>query len=227
MKNTTTEKLLQNNNPDKIIKTLSPYLTEQRKSRIESVLQHRLESITLAVEHPSDINNALASIRTCEALGIATIHIISPEQDTQYIHSITKSAFYWVNIIFHNHLKDFLVVMKHEKRIITGATINAEKKLSEISIEKPICILIGNEKRGLSREAKSACDILFSIPMCGMVESLNLSVAAAISLFDVSERKRAQLKNKTDLSENMAQKLRAKYYLNSVDVRLAVSLLCA
>ena len=114
--------------------------------------------------------------------------------------------------------------MKNEKRVIAGAIIHAEKKLSELKIDKPICILIGNEQRGLTHEAKNACDILFSIPMCGMVESLNLSVAAAISLFDLTQRKRMTLKNNTDLSITTEKKLRAKYYLNSVEARLAVNL---
>lgn len=225
MKNHIITQLAQKNSPDNIIKALSPYLTDQRKARIESVLQHRLDGITLAIEHPADINNALAAVRTCEALGVATMHIISAQHDARHIDTITKSAFYWVNIICHKNLSDFLLVMKNEKRILAGAVINSDRKLSDVSIDISICILIGNEQRGLTAEAKNACDLLFSIPLCGMLESLNLSVAAAISLFDVTERKRVALKNKTDLSEMAAQKLRAKYYLNSVDVRLAQGLL--
>src|SRR3990167_7828231 len=199
MKNSIIGQLAQENSPDNIIKALSPYLTDQRKARIESVLQHRLESITLAIEHPADINNALAAVRTCEALGVATIHIISAQHDARHIDVITKSAFYWVNINCHKNLSDFLKLMKNEKKILAGAVINSEKKLSAVPIDQPICILIGNEQRGLTTEAKNACDLLFSIPMCGMLESLNLSVAAAICLFDVTERKRTSLKNKTDL----------------------------
>lgn len=225
MRNTAAEKLLQKYHSKKIGETLAPYLTEQRKARIESVLQHRLNSITLAIENPADINNALAAIRTCEALGISTIHIISPEHNARYIKTITKSACYWVNIVCHQQLTNFLALMQQEKRIIAGAVLNAEKKLSDISIEKSLCILVGNEKRGLSADALSACDFLFSIPMCGMLDSLNLSVAAAISLYDTSQRKRAQLHNKTDLSEKIADDLRAAYYLNSVDIRLAAQLL--
>ena len=224
MRNHIIEQILLKQSPEKIIDALSPYLTDQRKARIEAVLQHRIESITLAIEHPADINNALAAVRTCEALGIATIHIISPQHHAQYINSITKSAFYWVNIVMHKTLSDFLPQMKKEKRIIAGAVLQTQKKLATLSIDQPLCILIGNEQRGLTDDAKKACDILFSIPMCGMVESLNLSVAAAIAVFDLTERKRAQLQNKTDLSLHAANQLRAKYYLNSVDIRLATHL---
>lgn len=225
MKNKIIDQLLIQHDAQKITRLLSPYLTQQRKAKIDAVIQHRLDSITLAIEHPADINNALAAVRTCEALGIATIHIISPQYHAQYISSITKSAFYWINIIRHESLSDFLIAMQSEKRILAGAVIDAEKKLGGITLTRPLCILIGNEQRGLTTEAKQACDFLFSIPMCGMLESLNLSVAAAICLFDLSERKRQQLKNKTDLSEITAEKLKAKYYLNSVESRLAIHLL--
>lgn len=225
MKNQIIDQLLIDHDAQKIIRLLSPYLTDQRKAKIDAVIQNRIESITLAIEHPADINNALAAVRTCEALGIATIHIISPQYHAQYISSITKSAFYWVNIIRHESLSAFLSAMKAENRIVAGAVIDADKKLGAIELQHPLCILIGNEQRGLTEEARKACDFLFSIPMCGMLESLNLSVAAAICLFDLSERKRKQLKTKTDLSTSTVEKLKAKYYLNSVESRLAIHLL--
>ncbi|PIZ04975.1 MAG: hypothetical protein COY58_01535 [Gammaproteobacteria bacterium CG_4_10_14_0_8_um_filter_38_16] len=225
MKNKIAQSLFEKYACSHIINTLLPFITDQRKARIESVIQYRLDSITLALENPADINNALACVRTCEALGVSTIHIISPEHDARYIHTITQSAFYWVEIIFHPHLQHFLQAMKNENRIIAGAVLNANTPLSALSIEKPLCLLIGNEHRGLSDEAKAQCDYIFSIPMCGMIDSFNLSVAAAISLFDVTQRKRLQLKNKTDLNEKTATHLRAKYYLNSVSARAASELL--
>ncbi len=225
MKNKLCEQLFYQHNPDKIIKILSPYLSDHRKSRIDAVIQHRLNSITLAIENPADINNALACVRTSEALGLSTVHIISPEHDARYINPITQCAFYWVDIVFHDTFESFLKMMKVENRIIAGAVVNAEKTVSTMPIEKPLCILIGNEKRGLSDQAKKACNILFTIPICGMIDSLNLSVAAAIALFDVTQRKRSALQNQTDLSAESAQQLRAKYYLNSVEVRLATQLL--
>lgn len=225
MKNKIAEQLFEKNDAAYIIKTLSPFITDQRKIRIESVLQYRLTSITLAIEHPADINNALACVRTCEVLGISTIHIISAEHDARFIHTITQSAFYWVDIIFHSDLSSFIAAMKRENRQIAGAVVNAQKIISDVSVSAPLCLMIGNEQRGLTDEAKSACDILFSIPMCGMIDSFNLSVAAGIALFDVTQRKRMLLKNKTDLSAPIVTHLRAKYYLNSVSARVASELL--
>lgn len=225
MKNKSCEQLFYQYAPEQIIKTLSPYLSDHRKLRIDNVILHRLNGITLAIEHPADINNALACVRTSEALGLEAVHIISPEHDARYINPITQCAFYWVDIIFHDSLESFLKIMKNENRLIAGAVVNETKTLSTVPVEKPLCILIGNEKRGLSDQAKKACDFLFTIPICGMIDSLNLSVAAAIALFDVTQRKRSAMQKQTDFSAESAQQLRAKYYLNSVEMRLATQLL--
>lgn len=208
-----------------ITKTLKPFVTEHRAARIESVITHRLESISLAMESPSDLNNALAAIRTSEALGISTVHIISAERDATLVRDVTKGAFYWVNIQFHETFEAFLSMIQSEKKRLAGAIVNAKKMLSMVPVHAPLCILMGNETRGLSEAARNACDIPFSIPLCGMTESLNLSVAAAISLFDVSQRKRALLNNQTDLSENKISHLRAEFYLKSVSPRLAKNVL--
>ncbi len=210
---------------DVITEKLAPFITDNRKARIESVITYRLDSISLAIESPSDLNNALAAIRTCEALGISTIHIISAERDASFIHGVTMGAFYWVTILFYKTLNEFLTQIKCENKLLAGAIINAESNLSDIPIQQPLCLLMGNEQRGLSIEAKSACDFLFSIPMCGMTESFNLSVAAAISLFDLSQRKRVALKNKTDLTNNSIKTMRAQFYLQSVSPRLIKNLL--
>lgn len=225
MKNDLCKQLFQDHKPDKIIKALSPYLTDKRKLKIDKVIQARIHGITLALENPADINNALASVRTCEGLGVATIHIICAQHDARYVRPITQSAFYWVDIIFHNSLTEFINIIKQEKYLIAGAAVESNQSICELNINQPLCLLLGNEKEGLSEAAKNACDILFTIPMHGMVDSFNLSVAAAISLFDVTQRKRSQMKNKMDLSSQQEQNLRAKYYLNSVNTKMAKQLL--
>lgn len=224
MKNQNHGELIKQYGSETIIRLLAPYITEKRKQRIESVLNHRLESIQLAIEAPSDINNALAAVRTCEALGISKIHLIQPEGDAIAARKVTQGAIYWVDILLHNTLHDFLAFIKKEDYLIAGGVVTAEQPLSSIPIKKPVCLLIGNEQRGLSQEAQAACDIQYRIPMCGMSESLNLSVSAAISLYDLISRKRQQQKL-SDLKQSERLAYQAKYYLNSVEDRLITGLL--
>ena len=80
--------------------------------------------------------------------------------------------------------------------------------------------MVGNEHRGLSQACIDELDYPYTIPMCGMTESLNLSVSAAISLYDVAQRKRSTLSQPGDLNSSEFQQEQARYYLNSVNQRL-------
>lgn len=211
--------------PEKTIQALEPYLTEARKTRIEAVICERLSSLHLAVESPSDIHNALAAVRSAEAFGIYHIHIIAPEGDVQKNNGVTKGSAYWVKMHWHENLDDFLKFLHSENILLAGAVVDADITISALPITQKICILFGNEHRGLSQKARENCKLLFKIPMYGMVESFNLSVAASISLYDLSSRKREFLSGKSDLNLQEQTDLRAHYYLQSVDQRLAQALL--
>jgi tRNA (guanosine-2'-O-)-methyltransferase len=211
---------LKQHGAEHVIKSLEPFILPPRQQRIHDVLDRRLNSIQLAIESPLDINNALATVRSSECLGLSRVHIISPEPDIGGIHLITQGAFYWINILLYDTLDDFLSVMRKEGRLLAGATVNATTPLSTVPIEQPLCLILGNEQTGLSAAAQAACDFCYSIPMTGMSESLNLSVAAAISLYDTTQRKRHHLNANGDLPPTEHQYLKASYYLNSVNQRL-------
>ncbi len=212
-------------NSEKILTLLEPYVTSARQKRIDEVIQSRLNSIHLAIESPSDIHNALAAVRSAEAFGIYHIHIIAPEGDVTRNNGVTKGSAYWVNIHWYENLEEFLSYIRAENIVLAGALVDATERVSSLPIKQTLCVLFGNEHRGLSEKARENCTHPFKIPMYGMVESFNLSVAASISLYDLSSRKREFLSGKVDLSEQQQQNLRAQYYLQSVDQRLAHGLL--
>ena len=210
---------------DHVVETLEPFVSESRKQRINAVIDSRLHSIQLAIECPSDINNALAAVRTCEAMGIGHIHIINPEGHATSIRPVTQGAFYWVDLHFHQSLSAFLTELRKTPVLLAGGSLRATHGIAGTAIDQPLCIIVGNEQRGLSPEAENACDIRYKIPMYGMTESLNLSVSAAISLYDTTTRKRQQLAADGDLNSAEKQTLRAKYYLHSVNQRIVDGLL--
>lgn len=210
-----------------VVEQLAPFINDRRKSKIEAVITNRLQSIQLAIEAPSDINNALAAIRTAEALGISEVHLIEVEGSVHGIRAITQGAFYWVNIRIHAARQDFFDLIKQSSIQLAGGALNLTEPLplSSVPIEHPVCVVVGNEHHGLSLAMKEACDFLYQIPMVGMSESLNLSVSAAISLYDITSRRRALLKQSGDLSSDAEIFLRAKYYKKSVSKRLLETVL--
>lgn len=219
------QKIIQRVGAKAVVEVLDPYVTDARKGRIETVLNGRLNGIQLAIEAPSDINNALAAVRSSEALGISTVHIICPEGDARYARGITQGAIYWVEVKFYESLASFLDWATEEQMKLVGGTVTATTALADVPVTNPICIFLGNEKRGLSSEAVNACAIEYKIPMYGMTESFNLSVSAAISLYDTCNRRRALIGSDTDLTAIQRLGFQATYYLNSVEARLALALL--
>lgn len=208
---------------------LAPYLTENRKQLIETLLPQRISSVHVAVESPADPHNAAAIVRSCEALGAMSIHVIAAEDKALHAKGTTQGAFHWVNTYHHSCLSDFNKALKKNKNnegiVVAAAAMDGELSLDQLSIDQPICLLFGNEKRGLSKQAHELSDVSYHIPMFGVSQSLNLSVSAAISLYETLQRKRQALGKSGDCSDEQQQQLRLQYYAHSLDQRLVKSLL--
>lgn len=224
MKHHSHQKLLAHVDPQTIIEKVEPFMLETRIKRIEEVLEKRLESIHLIFESPADIHNAMAGLRSAEAFGIVHLHIIAPDNKAIHAKSISQSSIYWVKLHFYDSLDEFLQQLPNDNRCLAGAKMDGEQELSELPVDQPLYLFLGNENRGLSDEAVAACDTTYQIPMHGMVESLNLSVSASISLYDTTRRLRESLDDSHNLSEATMQSLKAQYYLNSISPKLAPKL---
>ena len=218
------ERLLETHGSGRIIRCLAPFLTDSRKHRIEAVLNHRMGGVHLAVESPSNPHNAAAIVRTSEALGAGTVHVIAAEGRALRAQATTQGAYRWVETRSHVALQPFVKYVRDAGLLLVGAQVGTNNSLADVPVEQPLCLLFGNEQRGLSAEAMAACDRLYSVPMYGMSESLNLSVCAAVSLYDVVRRRR-ESGRMGDLGADQRERLEALYYLRSVDLRLALGVL--
>jgi len=219
------EALIARHGPGRVVEVLSPYLTEARRARIEEVLTCRIGSVEVAIEAPSDPHNAAAVVRTCEALGAMTVHAIAAEGDVLNKKRTTQGAYHWVHTRQHADLDGFLEDVRARGLLLAGACADAKMPPGALAVDRPLCLLFGNEHRGLSESAREACDERYSIAMFGMSESLNLSVSAAISLYDVLGRLRAALGKDGDLDDAAVARERAIGYVRSVDERLLRGLL--
>lgn len=211
--------------PSRVIEILSPILTDNRKEKIEAILDNRIGSVQVAFENPFDIHNAFAVMRTCEALGVNDIHIVGKRPTKSKGKSTTSGAYRWIDLHYHQNLEKFLA-MRDTGHLLAGAAIDGEYPLAELPVDRPICLIFGNENEGLTTSAITACDRTYKIPMYGMTESLNLSVSAAISLYDILGRKRQQLGKGGDLSSSKRELIKARCYIRSVGFNKAKEILC-
>lgn len=204
---------------------LQDYLTAERKKRIENVLSQRINSVHIAAAEPSDIYNALAILRSTEALGVDQMHIIEPEGKVRRGKNTVRGACRWLDLNYHWSIADFYSHMRAEGLLLVAAEVDGALSLEDVPVEKPLCLIFGNENRGLNQTLSSLCDFSYRIPLSGMTESLNLSASAAISLYDILRRKRHALGRAGDLSDEDLALRRAWYYYRSVESKLRHALL--
>ncbi|WP_420421144.1 TrmH family RNA methyltransferase [Simkania sp.] len=212
------EDLLTKHSPEKIVEILSFFLTEERKIRIDQVLLRRVKGVQVALESPADIHNALAVTRTGEALGVYQFHLIDAQLVKGQGKATMRGSSRWIHLQRHETLEAFRLKMLGFT--IAGASLDGELTLEELPQDRPLCLLFGNERKGLTPKAKEMCDLLYRIPMVGMVESFNLSVSASLSLYQM-------MRGKTDgdLSQEEQLEEKARYYVRSIGIKVAHDIL--
>ncbi len=170
-------------------------LTDKRQKKIETVISQRQQAIVV-LEDIHDPHNAQAVIRTCDCFGVQTVYFIFEKEkafDPNKIGKLTSSsANKWIDYKIFSSTEACYQALRDLGYPIFATVINnqAESIFNvDFTLEK-IAIAFGSEQRGLSEKAIANADRLLTIPMSGMIQSLNLSVTAAITLFELSRQRR-------------------------------------
>jgi tRNA (guanosine-2'-O-)-methyltransferase len=172
-------------------------MLQKRIDKITRVVQERQRGLVVVLEDIHDPHNAAAIIRTCDAFGIQHVYFIF-EQETPYSpnrigKSTSSSANKWVDFSIFKKTQECLEELESQKfhLFATGFTQNAVPLPSVQFTDDNIAILVGNEHRGLSEYALNHAHQTISIPMYGFVQSLNVSVATALVLWEVVKQRRS------------------------------------
>lgn len=221
MKRREIEQIVAEHGPAAVVERLDEYLTDARRARIDAVLAARLASVEVAMEAPYDPNNASAVVRSVEAFGLCTIHVIAASKRVLETPGTTRGTHRWISTTAWSRLEPFVAQQRERGVVLIGARVDAELTLEQVPVDRPLCLVFGNEHEGLSAAALAACELHYRIPIHGFAESFNVSVAAALSLYAIAPRRRAWLGRAGDLDPDALARERARCYLRSVDARLA------
>lgn len=173
-------------------------LTPRRLNRIRQVIRARQPGLAVVLEDIHDPHNAAAVMRTCDAFGIQDVHVIYEREEYRNLKRIgrnsSSSANKWLSIHVHRSAKVCLSKLKYAGFTVIAAALSddASSIFKERFAEKKIALIFGNEHRGLSEEALAGSDRIVAIPMSGMVQSLNLSVTAALFIYEVTRRRQGK-----------------------------------
>lgn len=181
------------------------FLTPERFNKLKNVLDKRQTDITVVLENIADPHNLSACLRSCDATGINTVHLVYDgiQSFPQLSNSSSASAKKWVEIVKHDSIETCYNVLKNERfKILTTAMTAESISLYDIDFTKRIAIVFGNEHSGVSEIALKLADGNFLIPQVGMIQSLNISVACAVSVYEAfRQRNTAKLFDIPQLSE--------------------------
>jgi tRNA (guanosine-2'-O-)-methyltransferase len=178
--------------------------TERRLNRLETVLRRRQPDLTVVMENIHDPHNVSAILRSCDAAGVMGVQLIYTNAEIPDLgKKSSASAKKWVEQrCFENVQKCYNTLHEEGYTIYATRLEESAKGYYEIDMTKKIAFVVGNEHEGVSQEAAQLADGLVQIPMLGMIQSLNVSVATAVILFDaVRQRIAAGHYAKAKLSE--------------------------
>jgi len=193
---------------------MKAFISEKRLQRITSVVKSRQHSLRVVLENVHDPHNVSAVFRTCDAAGVPKVSLIyNLEKFPKIGKKSSASAFKWVEKERFNNVNECYESLKKEGFNIYASSISNDAiDLYKLDFKTKIAIVLGNEHRGVSDEATKLADKKFKIPMNGMVQSLNVSVAAAIVLYEaLRQRMKKKYYDKSELDETMIEDLIEKW----------------
>lgn len=162
-------------------------MTPERIARITQVLNHRQPDLTVVMENVNDPHNIAAVMRTCDSVGIQELFVLNTQigQHKKFGKKSSASAAGWLTVHqFDNTEACFAEIRKRYKKIYATHLGEQAEGLYELDLTEPVALVFGNEHAGVTDNALKLCDGNFLIPQVGMVQSLNISVACAVTLYE-------------------------------------------
>ncbi|XP_031490127.1 uncharacterized protein LOC116257481 [Nymphaea colorata] len=199
-----------------ILESIEPRLLYARKERLKNVVKNRSYSVCLVVEGLTDFGNVSAAFRSADALGFQSVHVISRDSSKRYRENrnVSMGSEKWLDLELWNSTQDCFKVLKSRGYRIATACVGTDVvSIHDIDWTIPTAIVVGNEHSGISEEAGQLADLHCCIPMMGMVDSFNVSVAAGIIMHHAVRDRSARLGFHGDLTPEESKILLAEFYL--------------
>lgn len=207
-----------------LIAHLGDFITENKKTKMEHVLSMRTRHVTIALEDIYQSQNASATLRTADCMGIQDAYIIENYNEYEINPDVATGATKWIDMHrFNEEEKDNTATCIDELKAkgfrVVGTSLSAESlHPADLPLDKPLALMFGNEKFGLSGFAREQTDMNIKIPMHGFTQSFNISVSVAIALTHII-RNLHQSEVDWHLSEEEKTDLLLKWYKRIADKR--------
>ena len=194
-------------------------MTPERKEKLLSVLKKRQNDLTVVLENVFDPHNVSAVMRTCDAVGVQEIYVLNTKipRHKKWGYRSSSSAAKWLTTFqFDNAGECFNALRKKYTKILSTHLDSGAISMHNIDFTQPVALVFGNEHSGVSEEIRGMADGNFIIPQAGIIRSLNISVACAVTLYEAYRQKEiAGHYNKQKLEGEMMNKLLEEWGLEN------------
>lgn len=188
---------------------MQKFKTEKRLNKIQKVVKQRQHSLKVVLEDIHDPHNVSAIYRTCDSVGVVEATLLYIEEEFPKISRVSSSsANKWVESKRYDSIKKCFNDLKRDGFKIYASKLDENAiDLYDLDLTDKVAIVMGNEHRGISDEVAELADEIFYIPMRGMIQSLNVSVAAAVTLYEAQRQRAAKgMYETSELSDEELEK---------------------
>jgi tRNA (guanosine-2'-O-)-methyltransferase len=193
-----------------IVETLGPLVTPQRLRRMREIVARRTRSLIPVLEDVADPHNGAAVLRSADAFGCHEVHLVMPNRPFAVSHRISRGTHRWLELVHHHTTETCLEQLQGRGYQVFVAAMDGELTPEDLARVPRAAVVFGNEHKGASEAVRRAATGTYAIPMVGFVESLNVSVASAITLYVAAQGRQG------DLDEDDRTEVLARFLLTSV-----------
>lgn len=200
---------------NRVYETIGTLLTEQRRERIRQIVENRTQNILPVLENIYDRGNVSAVLRSAEAFGFQNVHLVENSEKFKVANRVTQGADKWLTLRRWKNSDECISTLKEKKIQILVTHLEGARPIGDFDFTLPTAIVFGNEKEGVSSKMIEASDAKVKIPMLGMVQSFNISVAAALCFYHIYLDRIRRQGYHGDLTVDEKEKLIAEFYIRT------------
>lgn len=183
-----------------LINYLSQFISEKRKQRFDEVIAQRTGHLQIVLENMYQAHNASAVLRSCDCFGVQHVHFIENRNHLRISDDVAMGSSNWLSIHRHNgtenNTRAALQELKNKGyRIVATTPHEKDCLISELPVDKKLALVFGTEIDGISQDVYDMADEFVRIPMFGFTESFNVSVSAALCMYELTSRIRNSVAN--------------------------------
>ena len=161
---------------------LSPFVTPARRERLLGAIGARLASVTVLMDAPHDPHNGGAVLRSCDAFGVQRLHVVPRVEAFAISTTVTRGSEKWVDVVLHPSAGAAVERLSAEGFELVATHPEGTLEPEDLVDIPRLALVLGNERDGIRDDLERAASRTVRVPMRGLVESLNVSVSAAILL---------------------------------------------